>query len=87
MVIASSSTLAFATFEKIGIRTRTLAGSCVVVLYEAAKFTLCYGPMRLLALLRQGRLLSSFHRLGHPRGCRVSLHGQTTNSRGRTFTG
>ena len=22
-----------------------------------------------------------------PRGCRVSLHGQTTNSRGRTFTG
>jgi hypothetical protein len=28
---------------------------------EAAKFALCYGPVELLALHRQGRLLSSFH--------------------------
>jgi len=28
---------------------------------EAAKFALCYGPEELLALHRQGRLLSSFH--------------------------
>src|SRR5262249_30687636 len=36
--------------------------------HEAAKFALCYGPMRLLAPLRLGRLLSSFHLLGHPWG-------------------
>jgi hypothetical protein len=56
--------------QKIGVRTPTLAGinargSCY---HEAAKFTLCYGPMRLLAPLRLGRLLSSFHLLGHPWG-------------------
>ena len=56
--------------HRIGVRTPTLAGliargSCH---YEAAKFTLCYGPMRLLAPLRLGRLLSSFHLLGHPWG-------------------
>jgi hypothetical protein len=56
--------------QKIGVRTLTLAGltareSCY---HEAAKFTLCYGPMRLLAPLRLGRLLSSFHLLGHPGG-------------------
>ena len=56
--------------QKIGVRTLTLAGtttreSCY---HEAAKFTLCYGPMRLLAPLRLGRLLSSFHLLGHPWG-------------------
>ena len=56
--------------QKIGVRTLTLAGtttreSCY---HEAAKFTLCYGPMRLLAPLRPGRLLSSFHLLGHPWG-------------------
>jgi hypothetical protein len=33
--------------------------------HEAAKFTLCYGPKRLLALLRQGRLRSSFHLPSH----------------------
>jgi len=43
--------------------------------------------MELLALLRQGRLHSSFHLLGHPSGCRVSLRGQTSNCRGRTYTG
>jgi hypothetical protein len=56
--------------QKIGVRTPTLAGintrgSCY---HEAAKFALCYGPMRLLAPLRLGRLLSSFHLLGHPGG-------------------
>jgi hypothetical protein len=56
--------------QKIGVRTLTLAGinareSCY---HEAAKFALCYGPMRLLAPLRLGRLLSSFHLLGHPWG-------------------
>ena len=56
--------------QKIGVRTLTLAGttareSCY---HEAAKFTLCYGPMKLLAPLRPGRLLSSFHLLGHPWG-------------------
>jgi hypothetical protein len=56
--------------QKIGVRTPTLAGviargSCH---HEAAKFTLCYGPMKLLAPLRLGRLLSSFHLLGHPWG-------------------
>jgi hypothetical protein len=54
--------------HKVGARLTTLGrfwrGSC----NEAAKFALCYGPMRLLALLRQGRLLSSFHLLGHPSG-------------------
>ena len=33
---------------------------------EASKFTLCYGPVELLALHRQGRLLSSFHLSGSP---------------------
>jgi hypothetical protein len=54
--------------HKVGARVPTLGrfsrGSC----NEAAKFALCYGPMELLALLRQGRLLSSFHLLGHPSG-------------------
>ena len=54
--------------QKVGVRLSTLGrfsrGSC----NEAAKFALCYGPMRLLALLRQGRLRSSFHLLGHPSG-------------------
>jgi len=54
--------------HKVGARVSTLdrfsRGSC----NEAAKFALCYGPMELLALLRQGHLLSSFHLLGHPSG-------------------
>jgi len=55
--------------QKVGVRTLTLAGSSRESCYhEAAKFTLCYGPMRLLAPLRLGRLLSSFHLLGHPLG-------------------
>ena len=49
---------------RISTLGRFLRGSC----NEAAKFALCYGPMRLLALLRQGRLLSSFHLLGSPLG-------------------
>ena len=53
---------------KVGVRLSTLGrflrGSC----NEAAKFALCYGPTELLALLRQRRLLSSFHLLGHPSG-------------------
>jgi hypothetical protein len=54
--------------HKVGARFSTLGrflrGSC----NEAAKFASCYGPMELLALLRQGHLLSSFHPLGHPSG-------------------
>ena len=54
--------------HKVGARMSTLGrflrGSC----NEAAKFALCYGPMELLALLRQGHLHSSFHLLGHPAG-------------------
>jgi hypothetical protein len=73
--------------HKVGARLSTLGrflrGSC----NEAAKFALCYGPMELLALLRQGHLRSSFHLLGLPMGCRISLRGQTTNSRDRTYTG
>jgi hypothetical protein len=33
---------------------------------EAAKFTLCYGPVELIALHRQGRLRSSFHQIESP---------------------
>ena len=33
---------------------------------EASKFALCYGPVELLALHRQGRLLSSFRLSGSP---------------------
>ena len=55
--------------HRIGIRFCTLAGSSLRgSCYEAAKFASCYGPMRWLALLRLGRLLSSFHLLGHPSG-------------------
>ena len=54
--------------HKVGARFSTLGrfsrGSC----NEAAKFASCYGPMELLALLRQGHLHSSFHLLGHPSG-------------------
>jgi len=54
--------------HKVGARISTLGrflrGSC----NEAAKFALCYGPMELLALLRQGRLHPSFHLRGHPSG-------------------
>ena len=54
--------------HKVGARISTLGrflrGSC----NEAAKFALCYGPMELLALLRQRRLHPSFHLLGHPSG-------------------
>jgi len=52
--------------QKVGARLTTLAGPLRGSCNEAVKFALCYGPMRLLALLRQGRLLSSFHLLGHP---------------------
>jgi hypothetical protein len=54
--------------HKVGARLSTLAGSMRGSCNEAAKFALCYGPMKLLALLRQGRLHSSFHLLGHPWG-------------------
>jgi hypothetical protein len=54
--------------HKVGARLTTLAGSMRGSCNEAAKFALCYGPMELLALLRQGHLHSSFHLLGHPLG-------------------
>ena len=50
--------------DRLPTHGRFLRGSC----NEAPKFASCYGPMELLALLRQGRLLSSFHLLGHPSG-------------------
>jgi len=56
------------SLHKVGIRVSTLAGPMRGLRNEAAKFASCYGPMRLLALLRQGLLLSSFHLLGHPMG-------------------
>ena len=56
------------SLHKVGIHVSTLAGSMRGLRNEAAKFASCYGPMRLLALLRQGRLRSSFHLLGHPLG-------------------
>jgi hypothetical protein len=54
--------------HKVGVRLSTLTGTLRGLRNEAAKFASCYGPIRLLALLRQGRLLSSFHPLGHPSG-------------------
>jgi len=54
--------------HKVGARLTTLAGSWRGSCNEAAKFALCYGPMELLALLRQGHLHSSFHLLGSPLG-------------------
>jgi len=54
--------------HKVGARISTLGRFLRGWCNEAAKFALCYGPMELLALLRQGRLLSSFHLLGHPSG-------------------
>ena len=56
------------SLQKVGARVSTLAGPLRGLRNEAAKFASCYGPMRLLALLRQGRLRSSFHLLGHPLG-------------------
>ena len=53
--------------HKVGARLIALSGTARTC-NEAAKFTSCYGPMELLALLRLGRLLSSFHLLGHPWG-------------------
>jgi len=54
--------------HKVGARSSTPGRFSRESCNEAAKFALCYGPMRLLALLRQGHLLSSFHLLGHPSG-------------------
>ena len=56
------------SLQKVGIRMSTLTGLIRGLRNEAAKFTSCYGPTELLALHRQGRLLSSFHLLGHPWG-------------------
>jgi len=56
------------SLHKVGARLPTLGRLLRGLRNEAAKFASCYGPMGLLALLRQGRLLSSFHLLGHPLG-------------------
>jgi hypothetical protein len=56
------------SLHKVGARLSTLAGSLRGLRNEAAKFASCYGPMELLALLRQGHLHSSFHLLGYPLG-------------------
>ena len=55
--------------------------------HEAAKFALCYGPKRLLALPRQGRLRSSFHLPSRLQETSNIATRQTSNSRDRTFTG
>ena len=61
LTVPSPSVLAFATLAQAQhpqSHTRRFSrGSC----NEAARFALCYGPEELLALHRQGRLLSSFH--------------------------
>ena len=61
LTVPSPSVLAFATFAQARhpqSHTRRFSrGSC----NEAARFASCYGPEELLALHRQGRLLSSFH--------------------------
>jgi hypothetical protein len=54
--------------QKVAAPMTTLAGLMRGSCNEAAKFALCYGPMKWLALLRQGRLRSSFHPLGSPLG-------------------
>jgi len=55
---------------------------------EAAKFTLWYGPVELLARHRPGRLLSSLHpRESPPEGVEYHYAGKSANSRGRTCTG
>jgi len=54
--------------HKVGARLSTLGRFSRGLRNEAAKFASCYGPIELLALLRQGRLRSSFHLLGHPAG-------------------
>ncbi len=56
------------SLQKVGARVSTLAGPMRGLRNEPAKFASCYGPMELLALLRQGHLHSSFHLLGHPSG-------------------
>ena len=63
--VASPLTLAFALFAQarhLRRHHRRLSGG---QRHEAAKFTLWYGPKRLLALHRQGRLRSSFHLPSH----------------------
>ncbi len=54
------------SLHKVGVRITTLAGPMRSWCNEVAKFALCYDPMEWLALLRQGRLHSGFHLLGHP---------------------
>ena len=66
LTVPSPSVLAFAIFAQArhpqSHARRFMRGSC----NEAAKFALCYGPEGLLALHRQGRLLSSFHLVESP---------------------
>jgi len=54
--------------QRVGVRFSTLAGSSSLrgSCHEAAKFASRYGPMKLLALLRLGLLLSSFRLQGRP---------------------
>jgi len=66
LTVPSPSVLAFATLAQAQhpqSHTRRFSrGSC----NEAARFASCYGPEELLALHRQGRLLSSFHLVESP---------------------
>jgi hypothetical protein len=66
LTVPSPSVLAFATFAQARhpqSHTRRFSrGSC----NEAARFASCCGPEELLALHRQGRLLSSFHLVESP---------------------
>jgi hypothetical protein len=66
IAVPSSSAMAFAISAQArhphAHARRFPRGKC----NEAAKFTLCYGPVELIALHRQGRLPSSFHRIESP---------------------
>jgi hypothetical protein len=66
LAVSSSPVLAFAISAQArhphAHARRFPRGKC----NEAAKFTSCYGPVELIALPRQGRLHSSFHRIESP---------------------
>ncbi len=88
LAVASPFPLAFAFFAQARHLCRHHRRFPGEQRHEAAKFTLCYGPKRLLALHRQGLLRSSFHLPQSPqRDVEYHYAGKSANSRDRTFTG
>jgi len=65
LAVASPPTLAFAFLAQARHPLRHHRRFSGDRRHEAAKFTLCYGPKRLLAPHRPGRLRSSFHLPSH----------------------